>query len=276
MPEGPEIRRAADTIAEVLVGETIRTVRFGLPRLRHNARKLRGHRVAAIETRGKALLTHFEHGYTVYSHNQLYGVWRVVRGHKLPASNRSLRLLLQTDTHSAILYSASDISVWPTLELSEHPFLSRIGPDIMDTTLTWRDIAARLAERRFAGKNLATLYLDQAFLAGNGNYLRSEILHRAKLYPLRRPCDLSRGEIGKLARETLAISRRSYDTGGITVAPRLEATLKRQGARRGQRRFYAFGRAGLPCYQCGADIDRLEFAGRRLYLCPRCQQSTDR
>jgi endonuclease-8 len=276
MPEGPEIRRAADTIAEVLVGETVRNVRFGLPRLRHNARKLRGHRVTEIETRGKALLTHFEHGYTVYSHNQLYGVWRVVRGHKLPASKRSLRLLLQTDSHSAILYSASDISVWPTLELSEHPFLSRIGPDIMDTTLTWRDIAARLAERRFAMKNLATLYLDQAFLAGNGNYLRSEILHRAKLYPLRRPCDLSRGEIGKLARETLAISRRSYDTGGITVAPRLEATLKRQGARRGQRRFYAYGRAGLPCYQCGAEIDRLEFAGRRLYLCPRCQQSTDR
>ena len=65
MPEGPEIRRAADTIAEVLVGQTIHTVRFGLPRLRHNARKLRGHRVTAIDTRGKALLTHFEHGYSI-------------------------------------------------------------------------------------------------------------------------------------------------------------------------------------------------------------------
>lgn len=271
MPEGPEIRRAADTIAAVLVGEIADTVRFGLPRLRHHARKLQGHRITGVETRGKALLTHFEHGYSIYSHNQLYGVWRVVRGHKLPKSNRSVRLLLQTDTHSAILYSASDISVWPTLELPEHPFLSRIGPDIMNTTLKWRDIAARLAEKKFAGKSLATLYLDQAFLAGNGNYLRSEILYRAKLYPLRRPRDLSRGEIGKLARETLAISRRSYDTAGITLAPRLEATLKRQGARRGQRRFYVFGRDGLPCYQCGAGIDRLEIAGRRLYLCPDCQ-----
>ena len=273
MPEGPEIRHAADAVAAVLVGAIVDTVRFGLPRLRHHARKLRGHRITGVETRGKAMLTHFEHGYSIYSHNQLYGVWRVVRGHKLPKSNRSVRLLLQTDTHSAILYSASDISVWPTLELAEHPFLSRIGPDIMNPKLTWQDIAARLGLKKFAGKSLATLYLDQAFLAGNGNYLRSEILHRANLSPLLRPCDLSRGEIGKLARETLGISRRSYQTGGITVAPRLEASLKRQGARRGQRRFYVFGRDGLPCYHCGTLIDRLEIAGRRLYLCPSCQQS---
>lgn len=273
MPEGPEIRRAADSVAEVLVGETVHTVRFGLPRLRHNASRLRGHRVTAIETRGKALLTHFEHGYSIYSHNQLYGVWRVVKGHKLPKSNRSMRLLLQTQAHSAILYSASDISVWPTPELSEHPFLARIGPDIMDPTLTWKDIAARLAEQKFAGKTLAALYLDQAFLAGNGNYLRSEILHRANLPPSGRPRDLSRGDIGKLARETLGISRRSYETGGITLAPRLEATLKRQGARRGQRRFYVFGRDGLPCYQCGTRIERVDLAGRRLYLCHSCQQA---
>ncbi len=271
MPEGPEIRRAADAIAEVLEGREIETVRFGLPRLRHHARKLRGHRVIAIETRGKALLTHFDNGYSIYSHNQLYGVWRVVKGHKLPDSKRSLRLLLQTDTHSAILYSASDISVWPTPELPQHPFLARIGPDIMNPDLNWRAIASRLGEARFAGKTLASLYLDQAFLAGNGNYLRSEILHRARLHPLARPGDLTRGERGRLARETLAISRRSYETGGITVAPRLEATLKREGARRGQRRFYVFGREGRPCYQCGAEIKRREIAGRRLYFCPGCQ-----
>jgi len=271
VPEGPEIRRAADAIANVLEGETIHVVRFGLPKLRGHVKTLRGYRVTEVETRGKALLTHFDSGYSIYSHNQLYGVWRVVKGHKLPDSNRSLRLLLQTERHSAILYSASDISVWPTPELAAHPFLARIGPDIMDHALTWRDIAARLVHDRFVGKSLATLYLDQAFLAGNGNYLRSEILHRSRLHPLLRPVDLSRGEAGALARETLALSRRSYEAGGITLAPRLASTLKRQGAKRGQRRFYVFGRAGLPCYHCGTEIRREERAGRRLYLCPECQ-----
>lgn len=183
MPEGPEIRRAADEIARVLADKVITTVQFGLPALKREAARLRGHRVVEVETRGKALLTHFEHGWSIYSHNQLYGIWRICRGHDLPPSRRSLRLLLQTAEHSALLYSASDISVWRTEDLSRHPFLARIGPDIMNSELTWRDIASRLAAREFTNRSLASLYLDQAFLAGVGNYLRTEILFDAGLHP---------------------------------------------------------------------------------------------
>jgi endonuclease-8 len=271
MPEGPEIRRAADSVALALEGRRIEQIRFGLPKLRHHARNLRGYRVSAVETRGKALLTHFEHGYSIYSHNQLYGVWKVIEGHKLPKTNRSLRLLLQTTTHSAILYSASDISVWPSEALHEHPFLAKIGPDIMSPDLHWRDVAARLADTRFANKALSTLYLDQAFLAGNGNYLRSEILHDAGLHDMRSPADLSRGELGRLARSTLELSRRSYETGGITLAPRLAKSLQSKGLPRGLRRFYVFGRTGRPCYHCSGEIQRRESSGRRLYFCPNCQ-----
>jgi endonuclease-8 len=271
MPEGPEIRRAADRIAEALVDRSVDVVRFGIPRLRRHARTLRGHRVSGVETRGKALLTHFEHGYTIYSHNQLYGVWRVIAGHELPDSKRSLRLLLQTATHSAILYSASDISVWPTGELGQHPFLSRIGPDIMSAGLHWRDIAARLQAPAFSGRELCALFLDQSFLAGNGNYLRSEILHDARLHPRRRPRELTRGELGTLARSTLSVSRRSYETAGITLAPRLAGRLKQAGLAREWRRFYVFGRTDQPCYRCGTPIRRGEANTRRIYHCPRCQ-----
>ena len=269
MPEGPEIRRAADVISEVLAGRAIDTVRFGIPRLRRYAKLLRGHRVLKLETRGKALLTHFDHGYSIYSHNQLYGVWRVFNGHRLPKSSRSLRLLLQTERHSAVLYSASDISVWPTEELSQHPFLARIGPDIMDTSLTWRDVVERLRLPAFTNRELAALYLDQAFLAGN--YLRSEILHHARLNPRLRPSELGRAELGRLARSTLAVSRRSYETGGITLAPRLSRKLQQQVHGREWRRFYVFGRADYPCYTCGGLIARSEVNSRRLYHCPSCQ-----
>ncbi|EEB80041.1 MAG: endonuclease VIII [Halioglobus sp.] len=271
MPEGPEIRIAADTIANVLVGNTVETIRFGLPRLRHFSKQLKGHRVIDVETRGKALLTHFDHGYSIYSHNQLYGVWKVCSGHKLPKSNRSMRILLQTETHSAVLYSASDISVWPTEELAEHPFLRKLGPDIMNPALEWREIAARLQDPRFERRELAALYLDQSFLAGNGNYLRSEVTHHAGLHPKQKPCELTRAQLGKLARSTLEISRRSYDTRGITITPRLSKTLEKRGVARGSRRFYVFGRDDLPCYSCSTPIKYSEINSRRLYHCPQCQ-----
>ena len=271
MPEGPEIRRAADSIAAVLEGEVIESVKFGLPGLRRHSRKLSGQRVTGLETRGKALLTHFENGWSIYSHNQLYGVWKIVRRGTKPNTRRSLRLALHTARHSALLYSASDISVWPVEELTEHPFLKRIGPDILDPGLTWRDVAARLREKRFKGRSLAALYLDQAFIAGIGNYLRAEILHHARLHPARRPAELGRGELGRLARSTLDISRRSYETGGITNPPHRLACLERRGLPRQKTRFAVFGRAGLPCYQCGEQIQRIEANSRRLYYCPRCQ-----
>lgn len=271
MPEGPEIRRAADRIEEVLAGRIVESISFGLPRLRRHARVLRGQRVLGLETRGKALLTHFDNDWSIYSHNQLYGVWKVVPRGRLPKTNRSLRLALHTQTHSALLYSASDISVWPTHELDQHPFLSRIGPDILSRQLHWREVADRLMMSAFTRRRLEGLYLDQRFLAGIGNYLRAEILFAAGLDPLRRAASLGRGDRGRLARATLDVSRRSYATAGITLPPRLAAQLDAAGLSREKRRFFVFGRDGQPCYRCTGEIVRAETGGRRLYWCPTCQ-----
>jgi endonuclease-8 len=270
MPEGPEIRLAADKLARVLEGQRIIRVEFGLAPLEKFDTVLSGETITAIETRGKALLTHFEHGYSIYSHNQLYGRWKVVKGHRIPSSNRSQRILLQTASHTAILYSASDISVWPTDELAMHPFLAKVGPDILQHDLHWRDILMRLEDIRFKRRQLSALYLDQHFLAGNGNYLRSEILFEAGLFAKQKPMDLTRAELGKLSRATLMISRRSYDTAGITLAPGLVKRLSAQPAKY-RHRFYVFSRAGKPCYVCGTKIERTELNGRRLYYCPKCQ-----
>jgi endonuclease-8 len=271
MPEGPEIRRAADRIARVIVDAPIEEVQFAFPRLRRFEKRLSGARILEVETRGKAMLTHFDCDLTIYSHNQLYGVWKVVRRGKLPATRRSLRLAIHMPTHSALLYSASDIAVLPRDELAMHPFLARIGPDIVSNPPSWREIAARLEDRAFSGRALGALYLDQAFLAGTGNYLRSEILYCAGLNPWRSAASLSRGERGRLARETLAVARRSYDSGGITLTPRLAARLKGEVRGYERRRFFAFARDGAPCYRCGTTIQRAAMSSRRIYWCSACQ-----
>ena len=97
MPEGPEIRLAADKIEAVLKDKTAEQVEFGLAPLKRFTKPLTGSTVLSLETRGKALLTHFDSGYTIYSHIQLYGVWRVVKRDKLPKTNRQLRLAIHPD-----------------------------------------------------------------------------------------------------------------------------------------------------------------------------------
>ncbi|MEJ2534261.1 MAG: endonuclease VIII [Gammaproteobacteria bacterium] len=270
MPEGPEIRRAADRIGKVLVGERLEEVYFAFDALRERGGELDGVRVEAVDTRGKAMLTRFSNGLTLYSHNQLYGRWYTRRRGQWPQTRRSLRVALHTSTHSALLYSASDVDLLDAEGLAGHPFLSRIGPDILDPDLTAAAVEARLLESRFRRRSLAALYLDQAFLAGLGNYLRSEILHRAGLHPRRRPGELADGQLQGLAAETLAVARRSYRTGGVTLT---DAAARRAGPRADgrRRRFYVFSRAGRPCLDCGAAVLRENFGSRRLYYCPRCQ-----
>lgn len=109
MPEGPEIRIAADRIARVLVGRPLEDVLLTPPSLKHFETCLRGACVTGVDTHGKAMLTRFDNGLTLYSHNQLYGRWYVrVRG-TMPLTARSLRVALHTASNSALLYSATDI-----------------------------------------------------------------------------------------------------------------------------------------------------------------------
>ena len=273
MPEGPEIRLAADKIEAVLKNQMIEKVDVGLPALRKHKKKLEGQKVLRMETRGKALLTHFDNGLTIYSHNQLYGVWKTASRGKLPSTNRQLRLGLHTRERSALLYSASDISVWQTRDIEQHPFLAKIGPDILDPQLEWRTVAERLLSDSFRGRALSGIYLDQSFLAGLGNYLRSEILFAAGVSPSAKPSQLSRGQIGKLARKTLELSWRSYRLAGVTLPENQYRKLRKTGLTYGKARFYVFGRASQPCRICSKRIKRETANSRRIYLCNNCQPS---
>jgi len=272
MPEGPEIRRAADRIARVLVGQEIVDVYIGLPGIRRFEPKLRGSTVTAIDTRGKAMLTRFDSGLTLYSHNQLYGVWLTARRDRPPETGRSLRVALHTATKSALLYSASEIEVLNDAQVAAHTFLNRIGPDILDPQVTPAEVAARMDERRFRNRTVGALYLDQSFMAGVGNYLRSEILFSAGVHYMDKPSDLAPGLRRGLARATLSLSRRSYRTRGVTLDPSLARSLRDQGLPYEQYRFWVFRREGLPCHTCGAPIECLTVSSRGLYYCPVCQR----
>ena len=270
MPEGPEVRREADRIAKVIAGKPLESVFFGQAHMKASADALIDAQVLTVQTHGKAMLTHFDNGYTVYSHNQLYGKWFIRRRGKVIATKRQLRFGLYTQTHCALLYSASSIELWETGQLAEHPFLRKLGPDVLDKKLEWREVAERLKQPEFRRRALSALYLDQGYLAGIGNYMRSEILYAAGLAPTLKPQQLGQGQLGALARATLMISQRAYATAGITNAPSNVARMRREGLSRRQYRFAVFDRDGEPCLRCGCIIEKI-VASRRLYLCPSCQ-----
>ncbi len=270
MPEGPEIRRAADEVAAAIAGKNTEEVWFAFDHLQPFADALSGERVTAVTSRSKAMITRFANGLNIYSHNQLYGKWVVRPAYDLPDTNRQLRLAIHNHTHSALLYSASEIEVLTDAELAEQPYLRKLGPELLDEEVTVQEVAARFVDVRFHNRRLTTLLLDQGFLAGMGNYLRSEVLFVARVSPTLRPADCTPEQIQRLAEAAVSLTRQSYRTKGITNDPQLVEKLKAQGWRRRDYRFWVFDRDGQPCHHCGTPILKETLGGRRCYYCPNC------
>ena len=278
MPEGPEVRRAADRIARALGDAPLVAVDADPDRPDLAAAAgLVGQRLQAADTRGKVFLLRFSGDQVLKVHLQLYGVWAFPRaaavdGRRLPPSRRRLRVGLHGPEASALLYSASEITLMSASELAEDAAVARLGPDPLDPSLSAAEVEARLDLPAFRGRGLGALLLDQGFFAGVGNYLRSEILFEAGLDPARRPRDLRPDERAAFAAACLGVCRRALATGGVTTPGPLAAALRAEGLGRRALRHMVFGRAGAPCRACGGPVERLELAGRRLYRCGRCQR----
>lgn len=271
MPEGPEIRRAADRLERALVDVDLIEVWFKFPALQDFRERLQGSRITEVETRGKAMLLHFACRLCIYSHNQLYGLWQVHAVHEPWLSSRDLRIQLRTNAASVCLYSASDISVWKRDALPDHPFLKKLGPDALHASLTLEKLCERLQVPSFQRSSLAALLLEQRFLAGLGNYLRSEILFAARIHPSLRLAELDLQTKRVLADTILAITRRSYENGGVTNELALSGQIDTQALPFEGYRFAIFERDGQACYRCNDTVQRSDAFGRRVYFCPKCQ-----
>lgn len=275
MPEGPEIKRAADQIAKAIVNRPTTSVFFAFSHLKLYEEILKGQEVAAVQTKGKAMLIRFSNQLSIYSHNQLYGKWMIRRTHDYPQTTRQLRLAIHNEKNSALLYSASDIEVLDEIGVLCHPFLSRLGLDVLDESTTALQVLDRFVDKRFHRRQFPSLLLDQRFLCGLGNYLRSEVLFVARIHPLLRPRDCSSEQLLKLSEACIAVTHQSYVSKGITNDLQLAETLKAAGKRRSEYRHYVFGRQNKPCYICGTTIVKEMLAGRRLYYCPNCQRTNN-
>jgi len=280
MPEGPEIKRIADALEKQIAGHVIDSIRFGLAPLKQWEPRLIGAKINNIETYGKAMVIRLQDvngdGLNIYSHNQLYGRWQFCKSDDYPESKRQLRLAIDCQGKSALLYSASQIAVLNNEELLQHPFIRKLGPDVLSTTTTAVHLVERLSSVRYRKRQLGAVLTDQSFVAGLGNYLRCEILFYSSIHPKFRSIELDEKKLYLLATAILKLARQSYLTAGITNdLDRAQQLMKQgegfEGVSFEAARFYVFRRQGLPCYRCGSLIEKISQAGQACFCCPRCQ-----
>lgn len=269
MPEGPEIHRLRDRIAEHIQGETIRSVEMGPSSQQQHISTLVGLQVREVRAHGKSITFEFSDGWSMFTHTMLYGKWYVYPLGQGPEGNKKVGVIMNFDAWSAQLYSTGRIEVLRTDDVADHAFLRKLGPDVIDPSTTTDDIF-RLVSRK-GNEEIGALLLNQSFFAGVGNYLRTEALWLAGLRPERTVNSLSEQELRNLIDHTLAVTRRCYHSKGFTPDDAHIERYRAEGKERAWLKRWIYTHAGEPCPVCSTTIEEQRYKKRRLFYCPSCQ-----
>jgi DNA-formamidopyrimidine glycosylase len=101
----------------------------------------------------------------------------------------------------------------------------KLGPDPLHHNIPMDDWIAQF--RRHPRLQIGNALLDQAIIAGVGNYLRADILYHAKIGPRDRIGSLSDDHLRRLHHSTTYLIRISYHAGGCTLRTYLSPDGKR-------------------------------------------------
>ena len=241
----------ADQVADVVVGRPLLRVRFGPEDLKPHEARLSASRVESVDTIGKAMLTRFACGLTVFSHLHFFGRWQFVPAGETPDIGRTLRFGMYTAERDALLYSAMLVECVPDVEVASIPYIAGLGPDCLASDLDAAAVLRHIDDPRFARRRAGLVLLDQAFVAGIGNYLRCEVLFAAGVHPKTKLGNCTPEQREAIAAAALEIPRRTYRDKGLD--------------------FMVFMRNRRPCKRCGARIVRETIGGRPCSWCPACQ-----
>ncbi|CAN7411665.1 Fpg/Nei family DNA glycosylase [Microbacterium sp. LjRoot45] len=145
-------------------------------------------------------------------------------------------------------------------EAADVAAIAKLGPDPLGDAFALADLERVVAGRR---KQLKAVLQEQESLAGIGNAYSDEILHVARLYPLRHAGDLGEGE-----RARLFAAIREVLTGALadrSGAPIAELKARKVASMR------VHGRTGEPCPVCGGVVADVPGSKGAAQYCPVCQ-----
>ncbi|MEO0143100.1 MAG: DNA-formamidopyrimidine glycosylase family protein [candidate division WOR-3 bacterium] len=172
------------------------------------ARRIVGQRVEDVTRRGTFIVITLSNDYLLF-HLRMSGDLMVEREAAPMLPHHRLALLLEGGWRLAFNDPRKFGRAW--LVRDAQLVLSELGPEPLDEQLTPNELFDRLQKRR---RRLKPLLMDQSFLAGIGNIYADEILHAARLHPLRLSDSLTYTEAERLLfRKNLYLSRSGIANG---------------------------------------------------------------
>jgi formamidopyrimidine-DNA glycosylase len=267
VPELPDVELYLAALRPRVAGRAIERVRVASPFFVRTydppVAAIEGHAIQSVSRVGKRLVFALDADLFVVVHLMIAGRlrWRE-RGVPIPAK---VGLAAFDFADATLLFTEAG----SRKQASLHVVRGRAAVEAMDPggvdvdTLSLDAFAAAL---RSGNHTLKRMLTDPHVFSGIGNAYSDEILHAAKLSPVKLTRALSDDEIARLYHATLGVlrdwtARLRAETGDAFPE---KVTAFRPG-------MAVHGRYGKPCPRCGAPVQRIVYARNEANYCAACQ-----
>jgi formamidopyrimidine-DNA glycosylase len=267
MPELPDVTVYVERLTELLRGEVIEKARlksvFLLRSFEPPLAAIEGKHVLGFSRLGKRVVFELEDELRLVLHLMIAG--RLHWKDRGAALNRKIDLFALDFRHGSLVLTEAGTKKRASLfvvrgeeGLREH---DRGGIEPL------RASVSELAEAlRRENRTLKRALTDPRLVSGIGNAYSDEILHRAKLSPLKRTQDLVPEELERLHEATQVVLEEWVD--------RLREESKGsfpEGVTAFRPEMAVHGKYKQPCPVCGSPVQRIVYAANEANYCPTCQ-----
>jgi formamidopyrimidine-DNA glycosylase len=269
MPELPDVELYLTALRRRLIERPIERVRIASPFFVRTfdppLAAIEGHRVVAMRRVGKRLVWEFDNDLFLVIHLMIAGRFRwLARGATIPAK---VGLAAFDLADGSLIVTEAGSRKQASLNLVRgREAVAALDPGGAELTdLSETEFGARLRQENHTLKRALT---DPHVFSGIGNAYSDEILHHARLSPMKLTQSLSDRDIAVLFASTKHVladwtARLIAETGDAFPE---KVTAFRKG-------MAVHGRYGQPCPRCGSPIQRIVYARNESNYCPTCQNA---
>jgi formamidopyrimidine-DNA glycosylase len=272
MPELPEVESVRQSLAAVVLNDTIEEVEVYLPKMVKThattdfKNTLKNQTIEAVHRRGKHLIVELSN-HLLMIHLRMEGKFFITPEPHAKNKHEHLRFYLKSGrvlTYEDVrtfgtfhLYDKGDFNTLPPLlKAGLEPFDEGFDGTYLKTKFKLRSTPIKAA------------LLDQTVLLGLGNIYADEVLFRAKVHPLKKASTITLKKAAALAEASKFILAEAVKAGG-TMIRTYHNSMGIDGLFQQQLKVHT--KEKEPCETCQTLIKRIKVSGRSTYYCPTCQ-----
>lgn len=269
MPELPEVEVTRLGITPHIENKTITDIRVHDPRLRwpvpDTVQRVKNQRLISVKRRAKYLLLETSVG-TLILHLGMSGKLRVVpntttlkKHDHIEIEFEQSQVLRLNDPRrfGALLFSEGAVA--------SHELLARLGPEPLTSEFTAEHLFRVSRGRKQAIK---TFIMDNHVVVGVGNIYANEALFKAGINPKRQAGKISKARYQQLVPLIKQTLQEAIAQGGTTLR---DFTQVDGSPGYFAQKLMVYGRGGLRCMQCQAELKEIRLGQRSTVYCTRCQ-----